>query len=67
MKRTMFVIAAAVGLALAVPAAAEEQAANTPEKKAQEAAKKGADHLRWFVQRTRMIYGLTIYDFSVSE
>ena len=68
MRRHLFVIAAALGLALSVPAAqAQEQSANTPEKKAQEAAKKGADHLRWFVQRTRMIYGLSVYDFRKAE
>jgi len=57
----------AAGLALSLPALAEEQLANTPKRMAQEAAKKSVDHLRWFIQRTRMIYGLNIYDFRKVE
>ena len=57
----------AAGLALSLPALAEEQLANTPKRMAQEAAKKSVDHLRWFIQRTRMIYGLSIYDFRKPE
>ena len=68
MNRNLLVVpVVAAGLALSLPALAEEQVANTPQKKAQEAAKKSVDHLRWFIQRTRMIYGLNINDFRKVE
>ena len=68
MNRNLLVVPVVVaGLALSLPALAEEQVPSTPERKAQEAAKKGVDHLRWFIQRTRMIYGLSIYNFRKVE
>ena len=54
--------AVAAGFALA-PAAYAQEVPNTPEHRAQEAAKKGPAELRRFVQRTRMIYGLNFNDY----
>jgi hypothetical protein len=64
MSRTIAVLAAAIAVnfAVAVPAGAA-----TPEERAQEAASEGAQSLRSFVHRTRMIYALNIYDFSAAS
>jgi len=65
MNRKMLVAAAiATGLAISLPAA-QAQSLPTPERRAQEAAKKGVDNLRRFIHRTRMIYMLNIYAFRV--
>jgi len=62
MKRNVLPLwIAVVGTIAAAPVLAQEQASvNTPEKRAQEAAKHGPDALRRFVERTRMIYGVDI-------
>ena len=66
MNRTLLIAAAlATGFAFSVPAAPIEHARGTPERRAEEAAKKGPDALRRFIWRTRMIYMLNIYDFRV--
>jgi hypothetical protein len=42
-------------------------AAVTAEDRAREAAAEGPQALRWFVQRTRMIYALNIRDFPTAN
>jgi len=66
-RKVLIAVALASGLAFSLPAAHAQETPTTPEKRAQEAAMKGPEHLRWFVQRTRMIYGLSVYDFRVPE
>ena len=65
MNRTLLRIAAvsvAAGFA-AVPVAQAQELPNTPENRAAEAAKKGPQELRRFIQRTRSVYGLHFDDF----
>jgi excinuclease UvrABC helicase subunit UvrB len=62
MKWTLITIVTAVGLVLTIPAHAQE-AANTAEARAREAARQGPTELRRFIHRTRMIYALYFYDF----
>jgi hypothetical protein len=64
MKRTIVAAAlvAAFNIASALPAAAA-----TPEDRARAAAAESPTALRHFVHRTRMIYGLYIYDFAVGD
>lgn len=64
MKRTLAVAAAAIAVNFAVAGAA---CAGSPEIRAQLAASEGAQALRSFVQRTRMIYALNIQDFAVAS
>lgn len=65
MNRKILGIAAA--LLFSIPVAQAQVAPGTPEARAQEAAKQGPDQLRRFVNRTRMVYGLSFYDFYRAE
>ena len=58
---------AAAALMFSIPVAQAQVVPNTPEARAQEAAKQGPDQLRRFVNRTRMIYGLSFNDFYRAE
>ena len=62
-RKTLVVVAVVASLPFAAPFAQAQSVSNTPEARAQEAAKKGPDALRRFIERTRMIYGLNFYDF----
>ena len=62
-RKAIALAVVAASFTFVAPVANAMQGANTPEARAAEAAKKGADHLRWFVHRTRMIYSLDIRDF----
>ena len=67
MKRSIATAAAITALiAVSAPVLAQDatQTPNTPEKRAMDAAKKGPDALRHFIERTRMIYGLYYPDFA---
>ena len=65
MNRAIRIAAAAVaaGFALAAPAVQAQSVPNTPEQRAQDAAKKGPTELRRFINRTRAVYGLYFHDF----
>ena len=65
MNRTIRLAAAALaaGFVLAPVAQAQEQQPNTPENRAADAARKGPQELRRFIQRTRSVYGLHFEDF----
>jgi hypothetical protein len=64
MNRPKLVLAAALaGCALAAPVAHAADTPKTPQKLAMEAARQGPAALRQFVNRTRMVYGLSFYDF----
>ena len=68
MDRPKLVAAAALaGLFLSVSVAHASEAPKTPTKLAMEAAKQGPAALRQFVNRTRMVYGLSFYDFYKPE
>jgi len=69
MNRTFRFAAAALaaGIVLAPVAQAAQSGPNTGEQRAIEAAKKGPAELRRFVQRTRMIYGLTYEQFRTAS
>ncbi len=60
-----YACALALGLAIGIPAQAHQL--GTPEQRAEQAAAQGPDALRRFVWRTRMIYGLNVFDFRVPE
>lgn len=65
MNRTTLRFAAAAvaaGITL-VPAAQAQSQPNSPENRAVDAAKKGPQELRRFIQRTRVLYGLHFEDF----
>ena len=64
MNRTLAIVAAAIAVNFA---AAGTASAGSPEIRAQLAAAEGAQALRTFVQRTRMIYALNIHDFTVAS
>lgn len=67
MKRTILA-AIAASFALCAPLAhAQDVSAGVYEMRAQEALKKGVDHLRWYLQRTRSMHTLSIYDFRLPE
>jgi hypothetical protein len=61
MKRTMSVIATAVGLALAVPTVAEARVTSAPVRHLQEAAPKSPVQLSSFGGFMRMIFSLRPY------
>jgi hypothetical protein len=64
MKRNAIaVLAAAAALGLPVAQAQAQSQPNTPQAKAEAAARQGPEQLRRFIQRTRMIYGLYFQDF----
>ena len=68
MNRKLIAIAAVATIPfLSIPIAQAQYAPNSPEKRAEEAAKQGAEQLRRFVHRTRMIYALNFYDFYKPE
>lgn len=54
--------ALAAGFVLA-PAAQAQEAPATPDNRAAEAARKGPQELRRFIQRTRAVYGLHFEDY----
>ena len=64
-KLHVAIAALAAGLAVA-PIAQAQDVPNTPEQRAQEAAKKGPAELRRFIHRTRMVYGLSYEDVARS-
>jgi len=67
MKR-ITLTAAAIAFTLCAPLAhAQDVTAGVFETRAQEALKKGVDHLRLYLQRTRMMHTLSIYDFRLPE
>jgi hypothetical protein len=55
--------AVAATFAFAAPVASAQESVNTPEARAAEAAKQGPEALRRFVNRTRMIHGLSFQQF----
>jgi len=55
--------AVAAGITL-VPVAQAQSTPNTGEQLAVQAAKKGPAELRRFIERTRMVYGLSYADFQ---
>lgn len=59
--------AAAAAFFLSIPAAQAAEKPVTPEARALEAAAKGPEQLRRFIQRTRMVYGLYFHDFIKSN
>jgi hypothetical protein len=63
MNRTLRFAAAAVAAGFILAPVAQASGPNTGEQRAAEAAKKGPAELRRFIQRTRMIYGLTYEQF----
>lgn len=68
MDRPKLVVAAALaGFVLSISVAHAAEAPRTPEKLAMEAAKQGPAALRQFVNRTRMVYGLSFNDFYKPE
>ncbi len=62
-----YAAAAVTALALVLPAQAQPHQLGIGERRAQQAAAEGPDALRQFIWRTRMIYGLYIYDFVTPE
>ncbi len=67
MNRSKLVFAAALAVAvLSAPLVQAQESPNTPEKRAMEAAKQGPEQLRRFINRTRMVYGLSFSDFYKS-
>jgi len=62
MQRTFRFAAAALAAGIVLTPLAQADP-NTGEQRAVEAAKKGPAELRRFIQRTRMIYGLTYEQF----
>ena len=58
-----FAAAAVAVLAVNVPAYAE----NSPQERAAQAAQKGPEALRRFIERTRMIYALNFSDYYKAD
>ncbi|QJR09085.1 hypothetical protein DSM104443_00121 [Usitatibacter rugosus] len=67
MNRTMRFAAAAVAAGFILAPVAQASEPNTGEQRAVEAAKKGPAELRRFIQRTRMIYGLSYEQFRTAS
>lgn len=64
MKRNaVTILAATAALGLPLAQAQAEGQPNTPQARAELAARQGPDQLRRFIQRTRMVYGLYFHDF----
>ena len=61
------ILGIAAALMFSIPVAHAQVAPNSPEARAQEAAKQGPDQLRRFVNRTRMIYALNFNEFHRGE
>ena len=67
MKRSTIAIAVIAAALCAPLAQAKDLTGGVFERRAQEALKKGVDHLRWFLQRTQGMHTLSIYDFRKPE
>lgn len=62
-----YAAAAVTALAITLPAHAQPHQLGIGERRALQAAEEGPEALRQFIWRTRMIYGLCIYDFVTPE
>jgi hypothetical protein len=63
-SKLRFAAAAMAASFALVPVAQAQSAPNTGEQLAVQAAKKGPAELRRFIERTRMVYGLSYRDFA---
>ena len=68
MNTRMLTLAVGAAIALAAPIAqAESRPGDVAKRGAVEAYKQSPEQLRRYVQRTRMVYGLSYWDFAKAE